>query len=162
MFQASPDPSHDGWTSILAITSAVAAVASAIYAGVTHHVTRNESSKRQAMACIENILSRQHELLAVDTVAAQTEILRCYTDACAIEGDAAKYLAFLNAIDVAALAASRGVADAGMLGEYLRTIVGPDHMVSQRFLADLQDCCNDAYVYEHLRRFAAQIKTAKK
>jgi len=144
----------DAWT----ITAALAAAASATFAALQLWLSRREANGRAAMLAIGVILDRLHEIWGIDTETVQAEILRCYSEEKELDDEANRYLSFLDAVDVAALAASQRLANPHILREYLKTVVGPTHMVSLQFVEKLQDCCHDSGVYEHLRKFAADTK----
>jgi len=74
---------------------------------------------------------------------------------------AQKYLSFLNAADLLALAVEKKTVDRKIVAEYLRTLFNED-LISGCFLAQFRKSCRDDEVYRHLYNLLRSIGAAPK
>ena len=136
------------WTAIAATGTALAAV----YSGVQLQRSRLEPMRRATLEQLSILDERMRPMLFHSPAAQRETIIRCYRAECDMTEEAAKYLSFLNALDLAAFAAKHGLIDAKMFAEHARTLTTAE-MVPLSFLVELQKCCDDPFIYEHLRGF---------
>jgi hypothetical protein len=140
---------------------AIATFFAAIFAGVQIWLSRRDANTRAVLDYLREIDRRVQDAWLARPSAAQAELLAYYRgERPDLTPGAKNYMALLNSIDLLAFAVSKGLMDGKIAQEYLRTLLGPD-LVSLTFLKELQDCCGDEAVYEHLFAHFANSQWAK-
>jgi hypothetical protein len=134
------------WAMVGAIATAVSAGAAA---GQIFY-SRRESTRRATLEQLREVDVRLQPLWKADPVQAGEAVLAWYRHEGDLSDDAANYLSFLNSLDLLAFAYGRDVLDRKMTDDYIDTLLR-SHVVSLSFLTELQRCCGDSRVYEHLR-----------
>ena len=144
-----------------AILEAIGTSLAAAFAGAQIWLSRRDANTRAVFEHLRQVDVRVQEAWLARPSVAQAELLAYYRGQRPELTTAAKnYMALLNSIDLLAFAVSKGLADNNIAGEYLRSLLSPD-LVSLTFLRELQTCCGDSSVYEHLFEQFANSQWAK-
>jgi hypothetical protein len=142
----------------MAFVEAVAASVAAVFAGLQIHFSRRDANSRAVFEHLREIDQRVQALWADDTQRAQAELLAFYRrEREDLTDGARRYMSLLNSLDMLALAVEKRLVDKRTVSEHVQTLLQP-HLVSQTFLRELQNCCGDEAVYEHLYRFFTTAK----
>jgi hypothetical protein len=137
-----------GWE----VTSALATSAAAIFAGAQIWLSRADSQKQTTLTHLREIEARLQPLWNRDTERLQKDVLAYWRDSSQNPSDGvAEYLAFLNSLDLLGLAYEAGVVNKKLIHAHIRTLLRSP-MLTLTFVKDLQQCCKDEHVYEHLER----------
>jgi hypothetical protein len=140
------------------ILEAVSTAAAALFAGVQIRLSRRDANARAVFDHLQEIDRRVQEAWIARPDEVQPELLAFYRrETTDLSSAASAYLSLLNALDVLAFAIQRKLVDASVVDEYISTLVNPN-VVSLTFLKELQMCCNDPSVYEHLYTYFASLQ----
>lgn len=145
-----------------AIVEAVGTAAAAFFAATQIRLSRRDANSRAVLEHLREIDRRVTEAVKARVSDAQAELLEYYRGQRKdLTGAASSYMALLNSLDVLAFAAEKKLVDKEVAGEYLRTLLSPE-VVTQTFLKEVQSCCGDIHVYEHLYKYFGEIRWASK
>ena len=143
-----------GWE----IAGSIATSAAAIFAGVQIWFSRRDANSRAVFQHLSDIDLRVQRAWSADVESARAEVLAYFRreNAELTEG-ARSYLNLLNGLDLLALAVAKKLVDRRTVDEYIKTLISPQ-VLSLSFLQELQKCCGDANVYEHLYRYFCELR----
>lgn len=137
----------------LAYTSALAAAASAAFAGFQLLQTRLEARRRSAFEEIRAIEERLSGLLHVSGENVQREVVEYYErDGMILTENGREYLSFLNCLERMSIARLENVLDDTIIDRYIATLFA-SHIISPETLASLRRAFKDDRVFEHLDRY---------
>jgi len=151
------DVTSSGWE----IAASIATSAAAVFAGVQILFSRRDANSRAVFQHLTDIDIRLQRAWAADVESAREDVLAYYRleNAELTEG-ARSYLSLLNGLDLLALAVDKKLVDRQTVDEYIKTLISPQ-VLSLGFLQELQRCCGDANVYEHLYRYFCELRDKK-
>lgn len=145
-----------------AFVSAVAAAASALFAGFQIKFSRRDANNRLVFEHLQEIDTRIQEAWAVPSEIAQQEILEYYRRTrLDLTPGAKAFLTLLNSLDLLAFAVQKKLVDASPIDEYVRTLVS-ENVLSQSFLREFQKCCGDEASYEHLYAYFTTLRAVER
>jgi len=137
----------------LAYTSALAAAASAAFAGFQLLQTRLETRRRSAFEEIRAIEERLSGLLHVRGEMVQREVVEYYErEGTTLSENGREYLSFLNCLERMSIARLADVLDDTIIDRYVATLFAT-HIISTETLASLRQAFKDERVFEHLDRY---------
>lgn len=129
------------------------AAAGLAHAGVQTWRSRVAANRRAGLEILRSVDRALSKLVDVPVQKAQVVILERYHGKRTTFGASAKaYLAFLNTLDLAAVAVHQRIADKKMVSNHLRTLLRGE-IVSITFIQELCDACDDGETYSDLNRF---------
>lgn len=148
-----------GWV----ITGALAAAASAGFAGVQMWRARVDANRRAALDLLRELDQRVQEAWYTPTSTAQEEVLAYYgrkRDDLTL--GARRYTALLNSLELLTYAIHKRLVDRKLVDDFVKTVVNED-VISLTFLDKFRKCCGRDDVYEHLYAyFVASQADARK
>lgn len=146
---------------IAAAVAAIAAVGSALAACYQIYLSRQDANRRATLEHLRAIDEQIRPLVRYSPEVLEQAVLDTYAKRPADAAACAAYMALLNELELAAFAAERELVDAKLLREYLGTVIRSG-TIQLTFLNDLQKCCGDSTVYEHLRTFLVDVQNSNR
>lgn len=150
---------QDSWWTII---SSVAAAAAAAFAGAQIWYARRDANARAAFEHIRQVDDRVQAAWHSDPSEAQKNILAYYRGETTVLPPAATaYLGLLNCLDMLALAVKHHVVADNIIDEHIATLISPE-LIPLSFLKDMQKCCRNPRVYEHLYGYLSASLTKRR
>lgn len=140
------------------VISTSAAALGTVFAGWQILRARNESTLRATFEHIREVVDHLRPLWRYDAATLQQGVLAFYqrqTDQ--LPESSADYLAFLEAVDLLALAIEKKTVNRNVAETYLKTLFR-GNLIDAAFLDRFQQVTQDAEVYAHLRRMVAALQ----
>lgn len=151
------------------VNEVVAAWAAAGFAGLAAGVAIyqvrvhiGQARQQATFAHIRHVAEELHALRGRDARPLRTEILAFYhREVDELSVDAARYLVFLDSVELLSLAYKHAIVDTGLVLEYFTNLLGDAYTFSEAFIDELRKARLDPTIYEHtihLRTEARRLK----
>lgn len=142
------------------MTELLIAAASAVFAGISILVSMDWSRRQATLEHLREVDRRVQEIWQIDVEQVQQHILDVYSGSGApLSPDGARYMAFLNAVDLLAFARANKVVHRKSVDRYARTLV--PRTVDGRFIEALQSCLQDSEVYADILEYTRVLAKRK-
>ena len=137
--------------------SALLAAISTAVASTQLWLSRRDANRRAAMEQLRLVGTLLEAYLPFAAEDPRPGIIRRYRrESDDLPRGASAYMALLNQLDLTAFGIQRGMFDGRTALDYLKTLFA-DQTVTLSFLRELQGCCGNACIYEHLYKLMVDL-----